>query len=234
VRDSWGRTLTTAAAVVFGMALFWVYTSIYPITGSNIQSAAELVIPVFETADEEPTVNQSEDHMPKPVLLLPAPAETPPLKLTEMATNPQASEAVEVALQKPSAEAVDLTSDPVVPAAKSPWSESRPSGNTPALSQEDPAQSPQEPYVDETLLPVPPQTAPSEMPPSTEETSAPSLQPSRDLVKATGTSPQPLPPDLPVDAGTPHQPPASPGETISSSGLPADLSPFAEDTVYLE
>lgn len=234
MRDSWGRTLTTAAAVVFGLALFWVYTSINPITGSNIQSAAELVIPVFEAAEDEPTVNQSEGHTPKPVLLLPAPTDTPPLEPTELATNPQASEAVEVALQKPFAEAVSLPLEPVAPAAKSPWFESPPSENTPAPSQEDPAQPPVDPYFDETLLPVPPQAAPSDVPTSTEETSAQSAQPPPDLVTDTGAYPQPLPPDLPADAGTLHQQPTSPDETTSFSDLPAHLSPFAEDTAYLE
>lgn len=171
--------------------------------------------------------------MPKPVLLLPPPTETPPLEPTEMATNPQASEAIEVALQKPFAEAVGLPSEHVVPVAKSPWFESPLSENTPALSQEDPAHSLEDPYVDETLLATPPQTAPSDMPTSTEETSAQSPQPPPDPVTVTGTPPQPLPPDLPADAGTPHQPPASPDETISSSDLPADLSSFAEDTAYL-
>ncbi len=233
-----GRThITAAAAVVFGLALFGVLMSIHPIAGFNTKGIAEQRIPIFEAGDEEPAVNQSEDHTPKPVLLLPAPTETAPLEPTEMAADPQASEAVEFILQKPFAEAVGLPSEPVVPAAKPPWFESPPSENTPALSQEDSAQPPGDPFVDETLLPVlsvPAQTAPSDMPTSTEETSEQSPQP-QDLVTDTGTtSPQPLPPDLPADAGTPHQAPASSDETASSSDLPADSSRLAEDKAYLE
>jgi len=228
------QALTAAAIVVFGLALIWVYTNINWITGSNIRSAAERIIPVLEASDEEPTVNRSEDHTPKPVLL-PASTETLPVESIDMATDPQASEAVEVALQKPFAEAAGQPADPVVPAAKSPRFGSLPTESTPAISREDPAQPPEDPYVDETLLHVPTQTAPSDMPTSTEETSAQAPQPPPDLGTDTGTSPQPLPPDLPADAGIPHQPPATPDETASSSSdLPADSSLSMEDTAYLE
>ena len=152
-----------------------------------------------------------------------------------MATDPQASEAVEVALQKPFAEAAGRPADPVVPAAKSSWVEIRTTESTPAISREDPAQPPEDPYVDETLLHVPTQTAPSDMPTSTEETPAQAPQPPPDLGTDTGTSPQPLPPDLPADAGIPHQPPATTDETASSSSdLPTDSSLSMEDTAYLE
>lgn len=234
-----GRTLTTAvAAAGFGLALFGVLMSIYPIVDFNIKGIAERRIPVFEAGDEEPPVNHSQDHTPRPVLLLPTPTETPPLELPEMATDPLASEAVEFALQNPFAEATRLTPEPVVPAAKSPWFEAPPPENTPALSQEpapsqeDPTQSPEEPYVDEPLLPVPPQTAPSDMSTNTQETSAHPPQPPPDLATDTGTSPQPLPSDLPADAATAHQTPASPSETSSPSDLPAGLSPLAEEAEY--
>jgi hypothetical protein len=131
--------------VVFGLALIWVYTNINWITGSNIRSAAERIIPVLEASDEEPTVNRSEDHTPKPVLL-PASTETLPVESIDMATDPQASEAVEVALQKPFAEAAGQPADPVVPAAKSPRFGSLPTESTPAISREDPAQPPEDLY----------------------------------------------------------------------------------------
>ena len=220
--------------VVFGLALIWVYTNIDWIAGSNIRSAAGRVIPVLEASDEEPMVNRSEEHTPKPVLL-PASTETLPVESIDMATDPQASEAVEVALQKPFPESAGRPTDPVVPAAKSPSFGSLPTENTPAISQEDPAQPPEDPYVDEALLTVPPQTAPSDMPTSTEETSAQAPQPPPDLGTDMGTSPQPLPPDLPADARIPHQPLATPDETtLSSSDLSADSSLSTEDTAYLE
>jgi hypothetical protein len=231
VRGSWGRNITTAVAVVFGLALFWVYMSIDSITDSNIHSAAELVIPIFEPGDEEPTVNRLEDDTPKPVLLLPAPTETPPLEPTEIATNPQASEAVEAAMQKPFAEAAGLSSDPVLPAAESPSFESPTSENTPVLSQEDPAQPPVDLYADEMLVPVSPQTTSPDSPTDTPTSQQPSPEP---LTTDTGTSQQPPPPDLPADAGTPPQPPVSPDEITSYSDLPADSSPYMEDTAYLE
>jgi hypothetical protein len=233
VRTLSGRTLTTAAAVVFVLALFGGLMSIHLIAGFNIKGTAEQRIPVFEAGDEEPAVNQPEDDTPKPVLLLPPPTETPPLEPIEMAADPQASEAVEFVLQKPFAEATGRPADSIVPAAKSPWFESPSPENTPALSQEDPAQPSEDPYFDETLLPVPSQTVSFDMPTSTEEMSAQSLP---DLVTDTGTFAQPLPPDLSAEeAGTPSQPPpASSGDTTSSPDLQVDTSPFAEDTAYLE
>jgi hypothetical protein len=218
--------------MVFGLALFWVCVSLYSIADADMQNTLEPIIPVFEPGDEEPA-NRADDA-PTPVLL-PASTETLPEESMDMATDPQASEAVEVALQKPFAEAAGQPADPVVPAAKSPRFGSLPTESTPAISREDPAQPPEDPYVDETLLHVPTQTAPSDMPTSTEETSAQAPQPPPDLGTDTGTSPQPLPPDLPADAGIPHQPPATTDETASSSSdLPADSSLSMEDTAYLE
>ena len=214
-----GWTLPVAVAVSFGLAFLGVFTGILPIAGSNAKGPAEQLIPVFEAGDEEPTANRSEDDTPKPVLV-PASAETPPAETIEMATDPQASEAVEFVLQKPFAEAAVLPVRPVVPAAESPSYEPPPPENAPAFPQDDPAQTPADPYTDETLLPVFPQSTPSDMPTGTEETSP--------------QSQQPLSPDLPVDAGTPPQPSTSLEETIPSSDLPADSSPFAEDTADLE
>jgi hypothetical protein len=214
-----GWTLAVAVAVIFGLTFLGVFTSILPIPGSNAKGPAEQLIPVFEAGDEEPTANRSEDDTPKPVLV-PASTETPPLESIEMATDPRESEAVEFVLQKPFAEAAGLPVGPVVPVADPPWFESPPSENTPALSQEVLVQPPEDPYADETLLPVPQPTAPSDLPTGTEETSP--------------QSPQPPPPDLPADAGTPPQPLVPPDETTSSSDLPADSPPLAENTAYLE
>ncbi len=213
-----GWTLLAAAAVVFGLPLYWVYASIDSII-PDTQTNSERIIPVFEAGDEEPTASQSESDTLKPVLL-PASTETPPSESIEMATDPQASEAVEFVLQKPFAEAAGLPVRPVVPAAESPLY-GPPPQNTPAFPQEaDSAQTPADPYTDETLLPVPPQSTPSDTPTSTEETSP--------------QSQESLPPDLPADAGTPPPPPVSPEETISSSDPPAGSSLFAEDAAGLE
>src|SRR5918993_1327214 len=157
VRGSGGRTLLTAAtAMVFGLALFWVCVSIYSIADADMQNTFEPIIPVFEPGDEELAANRAEDDAPTPVLL-PASTETPPVESIDMATDPQASEAVEFVLQKPFAEAASLPADPVVPAADPPSSESPSSENTPAFSQ-DPAQLSPDPYADEMPLPVPSQT----------------------------------------------------------------------------
>jgi hypothetical protein len=214
-----GWALPVAVAVTFGLAFLGVFTGILPIVGSNAKGPAEQLIPVFEAGDEEPTANRSEDDTPKPVLV-PASTETPPLESIEMATDPRESEAVEFVLQKPFAEAAGLPTGTTGPAADPPWFEAPPSENTPTLSQEDPAQPPEDPYADETLLPVPPPTESSDIPTGTEETSPQSLQPP--------------PPGLPADAGTPPQPLVPPDETTSSSDLPADSPPLAKNTADLE
>jgi hypothetical protein len=220
VRTLSGWTLTTAAAIVFVLVLFGVLVSIHPITGFNTKSTAERRIPVFEAGDEEPAVNQSEEHTPKPVLL-PASTEVPPSESIEMATDPQASEAVEFVLQKPFAEATGRPADPVVTAPGGSPSYVSPPRNTPAVPQAGSVQTPANPYTDETLPPVSAQNIPSDTPTITEETS-PQYQ-------------EPLPPDLLVEAETPPQPPpVSSDETTTSPDLPADTSPFAEDTAYLE
>jgi hypothetical protein len=190
VRGPWGRTLpTAAAAVVFGLALFWVYTSFNSIMGPDMQNTFERIIPVFEFGDDEPTEVRPEDDAPKPVLL-PAPTETPSLESIETGTDPQASEAVEFVLQKPFAEAAGFPADPILPAAESPSFESPLSENMPALSQ-DPAQLPADPYTDETPLPTPSQTTPPDSPAGTETPP----QPPPTLAIDTGKSPQPPPPD---------------------------------------
>ena len=197
VRGSGGRTLlTAAAAMVFGLALFWVCVSLYSIADADMQNTLEPIIPVFEPGDEEPA-NRADDA-PTPVLL-PASTETLPEESMDMATDPQTSEAVEFVLHKPSAESARVPARPVVPAADPPSFESSPSENTPAFSQ-DPAQQTAEPYTEEIPLPVPSQTAPADMETGTEETSAQHPQPPPEPVTDTRQSLQSPPSDREADA----------------------------------
>ena len=228
-----GRILLGVAAVVFGLAFFWVHGSIGSVTGPSLQTASEWNVPIFEPGDEEPTANRPEDDGPEPVLV-PAPTQSPLLESAEVTADPLVSEAGEVALREPFAEGVNKPSEaiakdgplrgtsgspaglpagPILPQAKSPLSDSTtfgspPSENTPALSQEGPAQPTEDPYTDETLLPASPQT-------STEETTPP---------------PEPV-----MDTGTSTLQPEPPGETTTSaSDLPVDSPQFAEDAADLE
>src|ERR687889_447003 len=196
VRGSGGRTLLTAAAMVFGLALFWVCVSLYSIADADMQNTLEPIIPVFEPGDEEPA-NRADDA-PTPVLL-PASTVTLPEESMDMATDPQASEAVEFVLHKPSAESARVPAPPVQPAADPPSFESSPSENTPALSQ-DPAQQTAEPYTEEIPLPVPSQTAPADMLMGTEETPPQHPQPPPEPVTDTRQSLQPPPSDREADA----------------------------------
>jgi hypothetical protein len=233
------RILLAVAAVVFGLAVFWMHGSIGSITGSSLQTASERNVPIFEPGDEKPTANRPEDDVPEPILV-PAPTQTPPVEPAEIVADPQTSEAGEIALRKPLAEGVkkpgeaadkdgplrgtfgspaSLPTEPILPQVKSPLSDSTSFGsplleNTPALSQ-GPDQLTAEPYPDETLLPASPQTAPTDMPTSTETTTPP--------------------PETVMEMGTSILPPEPPGETTtSSSDLPVDLPPFAEDVADLE
>jgi hypothetical protein len=196
VRGSGGRTLLTAATMVFGLALFWVCVSLYSIADADMQNTLEPIIPVFEPGDEEPA-NRADDA-PTPVLL-PASTETLPEKSMDMATDPQASEAVEFVLHKPSAESARVPAPPVQPAADPPSFESSPSENTPVLSQ-DPAQQTAEPYTEEIPLPVPSQTAPADMLMGTEESPPQHPQPPPEPVTDTRQSLQPPPSDREADA----------------------------------
>ena len=196
VRGSGGRTLLTAAAMVFGLALFWVCVSLYSIADADMQNTLEPIIPVFEPGDEEPA-NRADDA-PTPVLL-PASTETLPEESMDMATGPQASEAVEFVLHKPSAESARVPARPGAPAADPPSFESSPSENTPALSQ-DPAQQTAEPYTEEIPLPVPSQTAPADMLMGTEETPPQHPQPPPEPVTDTRQSLQPPSSDREADA----------------------------------
>jgi hypothetical protein len=190
--------------MVLGLALFWVYVSLYSIAGAGIQNTLDPIIPVFEPDDEGPAANRAEDDAPTPVLL-PASTETLPEESIDMVTDPQTSEAVEFVLHKPSAESARVPARPVVPAADPPSFESSPSENTPALSQEDPAQQSAQPYAKEMPLPVPSQTAPSDMETGTEETgteetSAQQPQPPPEPVTDTQQSLQPPRSDREADA----------------------------------
>ena len=233
-----GRLLLIVAAVFFGMAFFWVRGSIGSITGPSLQTASELNVPIFEPGDEESRANRPENDVPEPVLV-PAPIQTPPSGTAEIAADPQTSEAGEIALREPLAEVAKkpdeatekhdplrgafgstagLPAETILPQTKSPLPDPTsfgppPSENTPTLSQ-DPAQPTADAYADETLLPAQPQTAPSDPPTSTEETSAPPPEP------VTGTST--LSPEPPAETTTPFP------------DLPADISPFAEGTANLE
>jgi hypothetical protein len=237
-----GRILLAVAAVVFGLAVFWVHGSIGSITGSSLQTASEQNVPILEPGDEEPTANRPEDDVPEPILV-PAPTQTPSLEPAEIAADPQVSEAGEIVGREPFAEAANkpgeaadkdgpfrgtfgspasLPTEPILPQAKSPLSDSTsfgspPSEDMPALSQEGPAQPTADPYTDETLLPASSITAaPYDTPMSTEETTPP-------------------PPEPVMDTGTSTLPSEPPGETTTSfSDLPVDSPPFAEDAANVE
>jgi hypothetical protein len=238
-----GRIGVIVVAVVFGVTFFWVRGGIGSITGPSLQTASDLNVPIFEPDGEGPTANGPENDVPAPILV-PSPVQTPSSEIAEIAADPQTSEAGEIALREPPAEGAkkpdeatekngflrgnfdntaSLPAETVLPQTKSPSSGSTssfgspPSENTPALYQE-PALPTVDTYIDETLLPAQPQTAPPDTTPtSTEETFA-----------------QP-PPEPVTDAGTPTLPPEPPAETTTSSpDLPADVSPHAEGTTNLE
>jgi hypothetical protein len=237
--DLSGRLLLIVAAVVFSMAVFWVYRSMDSITGSSIQTTSERNLPIFESDDEEPTPNRSEANVPKP-MLVPAPTQAPSSEPAEIAADPQVSEAGEFASRKPSAEGANKPSEAIekdsplsgrfgsstslpaesnLPQTKAPLSgtaslESPSLVDAPALSQ-GLAQPTAEPYTDETLLPVSSQTVPFDTPTSSEDTS---LQP---------------PPEPVTDMGTSTLPPEPSGETISPSYLPSASPPVPEDKADL-
>ena len=235
-----GRILLAAAAVVFGLAVFWVRGSVDSITGFSLQAPSEVNVPIFEPVDEAPTANRPEDYVPEPILV-PASTQTLPIETAEIAADPQVSEAGEVVKREPLAEgskkldeatekdgslrgafgsSASSPEGPILLQTESPLSdystsfESPFSENTPALFQ-GPTQPTAEPYTDETLLPAPPQTATYDTPTSTEETS-------------------PQPPEPVLDTETSTLPPEPSGEITSPSYLPADSLPFAEDTADLE
>lgn len=237
-----GRSLPAAAAVLFGLALFGVYTNIYPITDSNTQSTAQLIIPVLEPSDEEPTAEQPGDDTPTPTLLA-TPSQYIPPDAMDAAPDPWTSERMEVASKEPSVEDLKKLDevaksdnllrgafgtpasrpvDPVLPKSEPPsW------GNT-TTSYQDPAQPVADPYTGVT-----PQPANSQIPPpdsSTDTQTSP--QPAPGLPPDTQTASQP-PSNLPGDTQTSPQPPAPPDATTSSD-LPGGSSPPPQDVANLQ
>jgi len=239
-----GRILLVVAAVVFGVAFFWGRGSIGSIPGPSLQTANELNVPIFEPDDEEPTANRPQNDVPEPILV-PAPVQTPPSEAAEIAVDPQTSEAGEIALREPLADAAKkpgeaiekdgplrgafggpagLPAEANPPQNKSPLPDSTsfgspPSENTPAL-YEVPAQPASDAYADEALLPEQPLTAPPDAPTSTEGTEETFVQ---------------QPSDSATDAGASTLPPEPPAETTTPFPyLPADTSPFVEGTSELE
>jgi hypothetical protein len=209
------------------------------ITGSSIQTTSERSVPIFEPDDEEPTPNRLEANVPKP-MLVPAPTQAPSSEPAEIAADPQVSEAGEFASRKPSAEEANKPSEVIekdsplsgrfgsptsllaesnLPQTKAPLSDSASLGSpppledAPALSQ-GLAQPTAEPYTDETLLPVLPQTVSSDMLTSTEDTS-------------------PQPPEPVTDTGTSTLLLEPSGETASPSYLLADSPSVPEDKADL-
>jgi hypothetical protein len=236
-----GRILVVVAAVVFGIAFFWVRGSIGSITGPSLQTASELNVPILEPGDEESIANRPENDVPEPILV-PAPIQTLPSGPAETVADPQTSEAGEIALREPLAEGAkkpdeatekqgplrgalgstaSLPAETILPQTKSPLPDSTsfgppPSEDTPALYQA-PALPTADAYAGETLLPMQPQTAPPDTPTSTEETFAQQ------------------PPEPATDTGMATPPPDPPAETTTSyPDLPADISPLAEGTTNLE
>lgn len=232
------RAIPAAAAAIFVLALLWVYTSIDSIASSNIHSAAELVIPVWEPGDEEPAAKRSgDDETPTPTLL-PTPPQSVLPETMEKPIDPFASELVEAAKKGHSVEesekqeeadegddlllgvfsnSANRPMDPVLPQVEPALSETPLSENTTTTSTQDLAQPSADVYIDETQLPEPPQTAPPNSPTDLET----SLQ---------------LPPDLAADAGTDPEPqlPSPPDETTSSDLPPEDLSLLMDDTAAVE
>jgi hypothetical protein len=242
------RTLPAAAAVVVGLALVWVLTSMFPGTGFSIQSATDPVVPVWEPSDEEQAKKQSKEDTPTPTLS-PTPAQSSTLEAPEMANDPLTSEAVETALRgsfdqelkQPNEGAerdeplrgafgnpAGRPAGPVLPKVGSPSPEPSSLGNTITYSQDPAQQTWPEPYADATAQPVPTQALPPDLP-----TGAETLpQPPADLPTEAETTPHP-PQAGPADADTFSQPP--PHQDATASDLPAEpLPPLTEDLAKLE
>jgi hypothetical protein len=183
------RSPLAAAIVILGLTIFGVLTSVYPIEGLSTQSADKPIIPVWESGDEEPRAEHSEDDTPTPTLLS-APTQSPPSGATETAIDPWTSEVVEAALREPlveepmkldeAAKGDDLLrgafdnsdrrlADPVLTEVESP-----PLENT-ITSSEDPALASADQYPDVAAQPVPSQTPSPDSPTDTEAFPQPPL-----------------------------------------------------------
>jgi hypothetical protein len=211
--------------VVFGLALFFVLASIYPIAVFDTQAAAKkLVTPILTPDDEEPAANLSEnDDDTLTPTLVPASGESAPLEAAETDNDQQASEAKEAAFagrfgEEPAKadEAARRNGSlgglsnspagrppgyPVVPKPDLPSFGPLPSVNPTAASQ-DPAQTPADAYYDETL-----------QQPSLETTLP-------DSPTGAGTPYPQLPSDLSADTQTPLQTPSNPPPDAGPSPPP--------------
>ena len=219
------RTISVAA-VVFGLALVWVLTAVYPGAGFSIQSATNPVVPVWEPSDEEQAKKQAREDTPTPTLS-PTPVEAEDSEAPAMANDPATREAVETALRgsfdqesEKSNEAAERDeplrgafgnaagrpAGPVLPKVGSPVPESPPLGNTITYSQDPDQQTSPDPDADATAQPVTTQASPPDSPTGTETLPLPPA----DLPAEAETTP--LPPQAdPADAGTFSQPPPPQG-----------------------
>jgi hypothetical protein len=251
VVSSLSRTLPAAAAVIiFSLALFGVYTNIYPVTDSNAHSAAKQVIPVLEPSGEESATKQSGDDTPTPTLL-PTPAQSQFLEATETAMDPWMSERMEAAAKEPfieepkkldeAANKDALPRDTFSQPANRPVDSILPKVEAPSLdntttSYENPIQPSTEPYTEVTPQQELPQAPLPDSPVGTETTST---QPPLDPPTGTETSPQ-TPPDSPPATGTSSQPPATgtssqppPDSPAGTGTLPPPPPPHAPPTSQL-
>jgi hypothetical protein len=229
------RILTATAAVLFCLALLWVYSSIESFAeDSNVQSPSTLVLPTWVTNDEQTTKKLSDHDPPTPALVS---NESSPSEPTETVIDPSTSELMEaaytdlIAVQEPKkldeapkrhdpftgalSNPAGLPADyPVLPKVESPSMEPPSSGNAITSFQEDPAQGSTDQATGVTGQPGPAQTPP----PNTPEVAQASPQPP--LVPPTGTeTPTQSPHALPAGAGTPSQP-LTPPDASTPSGLP--------------
>jgi hypothetical protein len=217
----WPNRTLPIATIIFVLALSFIYTGMYSVTGSSIRSVTEPAIPVWEPSDEDQGGKRSEDDTPTPTLS-PAPTLSPPLEASETANKPSVSEAVETVLREPvlqepmqpegavknedsigraPANPADRPANLIVPMVESLPPEAPPLENAITLSQ-DPPLATTDQYVDMTAQPVPPQTSP---------------------------------PDSSTGAETPSQPlPNLPSDVTPSTELPADPSLLTEDMANRE
>jgi hypothetical protein len=200
-----GRILTATAAVLFCLALLWVYTSIESLADSNVQSPSKLALPIWVTDDEQTTEKPSDHDTPTPALV---PNESSPSDATEIATDPSTSELMEAAYTDLLAQEPKKSDEapkrydpfpgapgnpagrpanyyPVLPKVESPSTEPPSSGNTITSSQEDPAQGSTDLASGVTAQPVPAQVSPPNTPTGTKTPP----QPPHALPKGTKTPP---------------------------------------------
>jgi hypothetical protein len=222
--------LAAATIVILALTFLGILVSVYPTELFSIRSADKPIIPVWESGDEEPRAEQTEDaDIPTPTLSS-APTQIDTSGATEETDiDGWASEVVEAALREPVAQGPKKADEAAkggddLPRAASynpagrpadpalPQVESTPSENTITPSQ-DPALTSTAQHPDATAQPLPSQTSPPDSPTGTEASPQPSLTLPADNM---GTTWQ-LPPDSPADTEAFPQPSAPPDETIPSS-----------------